>query len=61
MASKRSKADGKIMTLEDFGRDVQRRRATLSDAIDMPRNAGNRRSPSKRALLKAIEDIGGKW
>lgn len=28
---------------------------------DLPRNAGTRRTPSKRALLKAIEDIGGKW
>lgn len=28
---------------------------------DMPRNAGNRRTASKRALLKAIEEVGGKW
>jgi len=28
---------------------------------DLPRNAGKNRNPSKRALLKAIEDAGGKW
>lgn len=49
------------MTLEEFGRDVLRRRAALGCAIDMPCNAGNRRSPCKRVLLKAIEDIGGMW
>ena len=27
----------------------------------MPRNAGTRRTASKRALLEAIEDAGGKW
>lgn len=40
--------------------DVARRRAALGH-VDMPRNAGNRRTESKRALLKAIEDVGGKW
>ena len=38
----------------------QLRRAALGDPV-MPRNAGNRRTPSKRALLKAIEEPGGKW
>lgn len=28
---------------------------------DLPRNAGTRRTASKRTLLKAIEDLGGKW
>jgi hypothetical protein len=27
----------------------------------VPRNSGKNRTPSKRALLKAIEDAGGKW
>lgn len=40
--------------------DVARRRAELG-VVNMPRNAGNRRTQSKRALLKAIEDAGGKW
>ena len=43
-----------------FGRDLVRRRAALGDP-EMPRNAGTRRTASKRALLKAIEDAGGKW
>ena len=28
---------------------------------DLPRNAGNRLTESKRALLKAIEGAGGTW
>ena len=36
------------------------RRAELG-LPDLPRNSGTRRTASKRALLKAIEDIGGKW
>jgi len=27
----------------------------------IPRNSGKRRTASKQALLKAIEDAGGKW
>jgi hypothetical protein len=43
-----------------FGRDLVRRRAETGIA-DLPRNSGNRRTASKRALLKAIDDAGGKW
>lgn len=39
---------------------LTRRRAELGD-IEVPRNSGTRRTASKRALLKAIEDAGGKW
>jgi hypothetical protein len=28
---------------------------------ELPRNSGTRRTESKKALLKAIEDAGGKW
>jgi hypothetical protein len=28
---------------------------------ELPRNSGKRRTQSKKALLKAIEDAGGKW
>ncbi len=59
MASKTSKADP--VTLEDFGRDVARRRGALGDTADLPRNSGNRRTASKRALLKAIAAAGGRW
>lgn len=60
MASKSSKPEPEAVSLEEFGRDVERRREALG-AVDMPRNAGTRRTPSKRALLKAIETAGGKW
>lgn len=61
MASTRSTTDRPIPTLEAFGQDVARRRAALGGDIDMPCNSGKNRTPSKRALLKAIEDAGGKW
>lgn len=46
--------------LDAFVAEVERRRAAAGYP-DMPRNAGNRRTESKRALLKAIEVAGGKW
>ena len=49
-----------VIDMATFGIELARRRAALGDPV-MPRNAGNRRTPSKRALLKAIEDAGGKW
>lgn len=65
MASTPSKTEqAPITTLEAFGRDVANRRATLiaqGIEINMPRNNGARRTESKKALLKAIEDAGGKW
>ena len=48
------------VSLEAFGQDILRRRAAAGDPV-VPRNAGNNRTASKRALLKAIEDVGGKW
>ena len=44
----------------EFGRRIAARKAELN-LPDPPRNAGTNRTPSKRALLKAIEDLGGKW
>lgn len=46
--------------LDEFVRQIEQRKADTG-MIDLPRNGGNRRTASKRALLKAIEDIGGKW
>lgn len=46
--------------LEEWVAYVERRRQATG-ITDIPRNAGNRRTESKRALLKAIEDAGGKW
>ena len=61
MASIPSGTDQKIVTLEAFGEDIMRRRAALGRELNMPRNSGTRRTESKKALLKAIEDAGGKW
>lgn len=46
--------------LNEFGRQIAARKAALG-LPDPPRNAGNNRTPSKRALLKAIEELGGEW
>lgn len=48
------------VTFEDFAADIARRREAAGNP-DMPRNSGKRRTASKRVLLKAIEDAGGKW
>jgi hypothetical protein len=45
---------------EDFAADVARRREAAGNP-ELPRNSGKRRTASKRALLKAIEEAGGKW
>jgi len=50
----------KTEKLEDFTADIARRREA-ADNPELPRNSGKRRTPSKRALLKAIEEAGGKW
>ncbi|MES2021445.1 MAG: hypothetical protein V4460_09090 [Pseudomonadota bacterium] len=46
--------------LEAFVAEIERRRAAAGYP-EMPRNSGNRRTESKRALLKAIEEAGGTW
>jgi len=48
------------VTLDDLGAAIERRRAVVGE-VEVPRNSGQRRTASKRALLKAIEDAGGKW
>ena len=65
MASKRSVKNaepwsGRRINFAEFSKELTRRRAELGD-IEVPRNSGTRRTESKRALLKAIEDAGGKW
>jgi hypothetical protein len=46
--------------MAELGRDLLRRRAETGIA-DLPRNSGKRRTASKHALLKAVEEAGGKW
>jgi hypothetical protein len=55
----------KAVTMEDFAADIARRRADYEakygHSPELPRNSGKRRTASKRALLKAIEEAGGRW
>jgi len=46
--------------MADVAARLVERRAELGNP-ELPRNPGTNRTPSKRALLKAIEDLGGKW
>ncbi|MEZ5694974.1 MAG: hypothetical protein R3E18_00665 [Sphingomonadaceae bacterium] len=46
--------------MREFSRRIAARKAELG-LPDPPRNAGQNRTESKKALLKAISDIGGKW
>jgi hypothetical protein len=65
---KRSKAEAEsevVIDMAAFGRELVRRRADYQartgQPCQLPRNSGKNRTPSKRALLKAIEEAGGKW
>lgn len=60
MAFKTLKTKRAAVTLEALGAAVDRRRQVVGD-VEVPRNTGQRRTASKRALLKAIEQAGGKW
>ena len=62
MASKTSKAETErpAIKMAELGARVAARRAELGNP-ELQRNTGERRTPSKRALLKAIKDAGGKW
>lgn len=52
--------EGVPLAMAELGRDLLRRRAETGIA-DLPRNSGKRRTASKHALLKAVEEAGGKW
>jgi hypothetical protein len=45
---------------EDFAADLARRREAAGSP-EAARNSGKRRTAAKRALLKAIEEAGGRW
>jgi hypothetical protein len=59
MASQTSDPERPV-PLAIFAADIERRRQAAS-VTDVPRNAGDRRTESKRALLAAIEQAGGRW
>lgn len=44
----------------DVAARLAKRRAALGNP-ELPRNAGANRTDSKRALLAAVEDAGGRW
>lgn len=60
MSTESPSSNRKAAKFEDFAADIARRREAAGNP-EMPRNSGKRRTTSKRALLKAIEDAGGKW
>lgn len=66
MASQRSKTDlapdwtGPRIDFADFATRLAERRAALGDP-ELPRNAGKRRTASKKALLNAVKASGGQW
>ena len=60
MAFKTLQTKREPIALDALGRRLAARKAELG-LPDPPRNAGNSRTESKRALLEAIEDAGGKW
>jgi hypothetical protein len=51
---------GRTIRHADFAAALGERRDAVGRP-EMPRNAGNRRTDSKRALLAAIEQTGGRW
>lgn len=62
--SKTSKApdtDGRRIDFAEFAAKLTRRRAELDGDLGIPRNSGERRTASKRALLKAIKATGADW
>jgi len=65
MGSKTSTAERRAVPLAEFAAEVDRRRADYEARYGvpcvLPHNRGKRRTASKRALLKAIEEAGGKW
>jgi hypothetical protein len=64
MASKRSTNSdgwtGRRIDFVAFGEALSVRAESLGNP-ELPRNSGKRRTASKKALLKAIADAGGKW
>lgn len=66
MASPTSKIDntsewsGRVVAHIDFSASLAARREELGMPL-IPRNAGNRRTPSKQALLEALKQLDANW
>lgn len=50
----------RAIPLADFAADIERRRRETG-VTDLPRNSGERRTESKRALLRALDNLGARW
>ncbi len=50
----------KAIPLAAFAADIERRRQETG-ITDLPRNGGARRTASKSAMLKALDELGAKW
>jgi hypothetical protein len=51
---------GRVRRLSELAETLVRRQADIGP-VTVARNSGKRRTPAKRALLKAIEEAGGRW
>jgi hypothetical protein len=60
MAFKTFKTKREAVTLEAFAEQIAVRQAAIAE-VKIPRNRGKNRTASKRALLKAIKEVGGSW
>ena len=60
MAFKTFRPKREAVTLAALAQRLSGRTAVVG-AVKVPRNSGENRTPSKRALLKAIKDQGGEW
>ena len=60
MAFKTFKSKREVVTLQALAGRIAARRSALGE-VAIPRNAGKKRTASKRGLLKAIKDYGGNW
>jgi hypothetical protein len=60
MAATSSALERRTISFTAFSEDLAKRRAAAGNP-ELLRNSGERRTESKRALLRAIEDAGGEW
>ena len=60
MAFKTLKTTREAISLSTLGKRIAERRIVVG-AVDVPRNEGKRRTPSKQTLLDEIAKAGGQW
>ena len=60
MAFKTFKTKREAISLATLGEEIAERRLAVGP-VNVPRNSGARRTPSKQSLLKEIAKAGGNW